>query len=103
MRYNFDPKMKKTVRVQRLFVAALALGCACATVTAAQAQNITPPTTPAKITPPEGNIAFMVGHAFGTQGYTCLPTPTDPSVASWTVKGARPEATLFRFLSQKCD
>src|SRR5207237_8406488 len=36
--------------------------------------------------------AFLVGHAQGTQGYVCLPTSTG---ASWTVNGARPEATLF--------
>jgi hypothetical protein len=33
-----------------------------------------------------------LGRASGTQGYVCLPTPTG---ASWTVNGARPEATLF--------
>jgi hypothetical protein len=36
-----------------------------------------------------------VGHALGTQGYVCLPTKADPSVASWTVNNPRPEATLF--------
>ena len=58
------------------------------------AQNITPPTTPTFITPPAGNSAFLVGHAVGTQGYICLPTSARR--ASWTVKGARPEATLFQ-------
>jgi hypothetical protein len=33
-----------------------------------------------------------VGHAQGTQGYVCLPKGAG---ASWTVNGARPEATLF--------
>ena len=51
------------------------------------------PTTPTNITPREGNSAFLVGHAFGTQGYICLPTST--GVPSWTVNPARPEATLF--------
>ena len=32
----------------------------------------------------------------GTQGYVCLPTSPGASTASWTVKGARPEATLFQ-------
>jgi Protein of unknown function (DUF3455) len=50
------------------------------------------PTTPAAITPPAANSSFLAGHAMGTQGYTCLPTG---SGASWTVNGARPEATLF--------
>jgi hypothetical protein len=101
MNYNLDQQIEKTPRVRRLFVAALAFGCAFATATHAQAQNITSPTTPPIITPPAGNSAFMVGHALGTQGYVCLPTPADPSIASWTVKGARPEATLFqRFFGQ---
>ena len=34
----------------------------------------------------------MVGHAFGSQGYTCLPTST--GVTAWN-PSARPEATLF--------
>jgi hypothetical protein len=54
--------------------------------------KITSPVTPAAITPPTGNSAFLVGHAMGTQGYVCLPTSTG---ASWTVNSARPEATLF--------
>jgi len=48
--------------------------------------------TPAAITPPVGNHLFLAGHAFGSQGYVCLPK--DGSV-SWTVNSARPEATLF--------
>ena len=54
--------------------------------------SIPSPTTPDTITPPVGNSAFLVGHAFGTQGYVCLPTATG---ASWTINNARPEATLF--------
>jgi hypothetical protein len=78
--------------VRRLFVAVLALVCAFAAVTDAAAQRITPPATPALITPPEGNSAFLLGHATGTQGYVCLPSSTG---ASWTVNNSRPEATLF--------
>jgi len=75
-------------------VAALVLACAFGTVTNAAAQKIASPTTPALITPPAGNSAFLLGHALvGTQGYVCLPKGTG---ASWTVKGARPEATLFK-------
>ena len=101
MTYNLGQQKVNSARVRRLLVAALAFGCAFATVTHAQAENITPSTTPTIITPPAGNSAFLVGHALGTQGYVCLPTPTDASIASWTVKGARPEATLFqRFFGQ---
>jgi hypothetical protein len=92
MNYNIDQQTKKTARVRRLLVAALVLGCSFGTVNNAAAQKIPSPTTPPLITPPVGNSAFLVGHALGTQGYVCLPKGTG---ASWTVKGARPEATLF--------
>lgn len=92
MNYNLSHQTKKTARIQCLFSAALVLGCAIATVTNAVAQKFTPPTTPAAITPPAGNSLFLAGHGVGTQGYVCLPTSTG---ASWTVNGARPEATLF--------
>jgi hypothetical protein len=61
--------------------------------THAAAQNIASPTTPASITPPAGNFAFLLGRATGTQGYVCLPLGAG---ASWTVNNARPEATLFQ-------
>jgi len=54
--------------------------------------SIQSPATPAIITPPAGNSAFLLGHGVGTQGYVCLPSGPG---ASWTVNGARPEATLF--------
>jgi len=96
MNDKIDQQKAKTTRVQWRFVAALALGCALAGAThaQAQAQTVTPPPTPTIITPPVGNSAFLVGHAIGTQGYVCLPTSTGASTASWTVKPARPEATL---------
>lgn len=53
--------------------------------------SIPSPTT--SLTPPEGNSAFLLGHGVGTQGYVCLPSGVGS--ASWTVNGARPEATLF--------
>jgi hypothetical protein len=93
MRTNTGPQTKSTARVRRLFVAALALGCAFGTI--AHAQNVTPPATPPLITPEAGNSAFLVGNAIGTQGYVCLPTSAGASTASWTVNNARPEATLF--------
>jgi hypothetical protein len=83
---------RKIARVRRLFAAALVLGCALGTVTNAAAQNIASPKTPDGITPKEGNTAFLEGHAYGTQGYTCLPT-SDGGTA-WNTN-ARPEATLF--------
>lgn len=84
------------MRMQRRFTIALALGCAAVWAAPADAQNITAPATPPIITPPAGNSAFLAGHAIGTQGYICLPTAPGAATASWTVKGARPEATLFQ-------
>jgi len=79
--------------VRTLFAAALVLTCSSALVSNASGQTVTPPTTPIQITPPANQSAFLVGHAFGTQGYTCLPTSA--GVTSWTVNPPRPEATLF--------
>ena len=83
---------RRITRVRRLFAAALVLGCALGAATNAAAQRITPPTTPDGITPKAGNTAFLVGHAYGTQGYTCLPT--NDGGTAWNTT-ARPEATLF--------
>src|SRR6476659_326737 len=93
MNYNVNQQTKTTARVRSLYMAALVLACAFGTVTNAAAQKITSPTTPARITPPAGNSAFLLGRALvGTQGYVCLPKAAG---ASWTVNNARPEATLF--------
>ena len=91
MIYNVGQQTKTTARVRSLFVAALVLACAFGTVTLATAQ-VTPPPVPDTIAVPAGNSAYLVGHAFGSQGYTCLPTSTGG--AAWN-STARPEATLF--------
>jgi hypothetical protein len=94
MSYNLDQQTTKIARVRYMFVPILVLGCAFGTVTTAAAQNVTVPPTPIDITVPEGNTAFLVGHAQGTQGYVCLPDPSTGGT-SWTINAARPEATLF--------
>ena len=91
MSNNGGQQTKKTARVRNLFAAALALGCAFGAVTLAAAQ-VTPPPVPDTIAVPAGNSAYLVGHAFGSQGYTCLPTSTGGT--AWN-PSARPEATLF--------
>src|ERR1700686_4055683 len=96
MSYNLHPHPGKTGQIRVVLAVALALlAWAFGMVTRAAAQKVTPPATPAIITPPAGNSAFLVGHAVGTQGYVCLPTSTGASTASWTVNAARPEATLY--------
>jgi len=89
MSYNLSQK-SKSARARGLFAAALALACAFGTVSHAAAQ-VTPPPTPDTIAVPVGNSPYLVGHAFGSQGYTCLPTSTG---TAWN-PSARPEATLF--------
>lgn len=83
-------------RIMRGLLAALAVVALSSVVSAQEmaggTKAISSPVTPVAITPPVGNSAFLVGHALGTQGYVCLPSGTG---ASWTVNGARPEATLF--------
>src|SRR6266446_10460123 len=91
MSYNFGQKSNKTARVRSLFATALVFACAFGTVSQAAAQ-VTPPPTPDAIAVPAGNSAYLVGHAFGSQGYTCLPTSTGGTAWNPT---ARPEATLF--------
>ncbi len=96
MKNTSNQEQRNTTRPRRVSVAALALGCAFIMIPGAGAQSLTPPATPTGITPPAGNSLFLVGHALGTQGYVCLPTAAGASTASWTAKGARPEATLFQ-------
>jgi hypothetical protein len=51
---------------------------------------LTPPPVPANIEVPEGNTAFLVGHAVGTQNYVCLPAGARFAWSLFT-----PQATLF--------
>ena len=93
MNHKFGQQPLNTGRTRKqLLTVALLFGFASGTATHASAQAFTPPATPQDITPPEGNTAFLVGHAFGSQGYTCLSTSTGGTAWNPT---ARPEATLF--------
>jgi hypothetical protein len=93
MSNNLFQLASNIARGRSLFVAGLVFASAFGTMTVASAQTVTPPITPTQITAPAGNTAFLVGHAFGSQGYTCLPTTTGGT--SWTINPPRPEATLF--------
>jgi len=77
-------------KIVRHLAAAITL-CAIGAATHASAQ-VTAPPVPGTIAVQDGNTAYLVGHAFGSQGYTCLPTPTGGT--AWS-PAARPEATLF--------
>lgn len=87
--------MKKSVlgvdiRVGTLFVIA---AFAIALPKAARGDDVTPPRVPADLEVPAGNEVFLVGHAFGTQDYVCLPSSTSASGFAWTL--FTPQATLF--------
>jgi len=96
MTYTVDQQEKATTRIRSSLLAAVVIGCTLAASPHAYAQSLTPPATPTIITPPAGNTFYLLGRATGTQGYVCLPTAVGAATASWTVKGARPEATLFQ-------
>jgi len=91
MRYSVNQKAGNPARFRSLFTTTLLLACALGTVNNAMAQ-VTSPSVPGKIAVPAGNHAYLVGHARGSQGYTCLPTATGGTAWNPT---ARPEATLF--------
>ena len=80
---------KQTKKIAAFALVAIMFAIGSATHAAAQ---VTPPTTPTDIAVPVGNSPYLVGHAFGSQGYTCLPTATGGTAWNPT---ARPEATLF--------
>src|SRR6266446_1122746 len=88
---TLNQQTRKSTRVRSLFGSALVLACAFGTLALAAAQ-VTPPPVPDTIAVPAGNSPYLVGHAFGSQGYTCLPTSTGGTAWNPT---ARPEATLF--------
>ncbi len=57
----------------------------------AHADRVTPPPLPdSRLQVPEGNEAFLVGHAVGTQNYVCLPSGSGFAFTLFT-----PQATLF--------
>jgi hypothetical protein len=101
--YN-APKNQTTRRVLSIACAtALAVAFTVSLPQPARADHVTPPPVPTKIQVPEGNTAFLVGHANGTQNYICLPcpNPTTPAAMCPDTSGFAwllftPEATLFK-------
>jgi hypothetical protein len=96
------PENQITRRILPAFATALALAFTVSLPQPAHAREVTPPPVPAAIQVPEGNEAFLEGHAVGTQNYICLPcgpgtqTPTCPLSSrgfAWTL--FTPQATLF--------
>jgi Protein of unknown function (DUF3455) len=75
----------------------LAVGLMVSLPQSAHAQTVTPPPVPQDIKVPEGNEAYLVGHATGTQNYVCSPCdPTKPNCplgVAFTL--FTPQANLF--------
>jgi len=68
----------------------LAVGALAAWLQPAFADTVTPPSVPDGLGVEEGNRPFLVGHAFGTQNYICLPSGAGFAYSLFT-----PEATLL--------
>lgn len=80
-----------SLRPVRTTGAAAALVAALAVASPQAAGNdVIPPNVPAGIAITDGSIAYLIGHAEGTQNYICLPSG---SGFAWTLFG--PQATLF--------
>jgi hypothetical protein len=83
-------------RTASISAAASIAAVAILSLTSANAEPVDPPPVPDNIRIPAGNKAFLVGHALGTQNYSCLPAGVDaagnPRYA-WTL--FTPQATLF--------
>jgi hypothetical protein len=56
----------------------------------AHAKSLTPPSVPGQLQVPEGNVPFLIGHAFGTQDYVCAASGSGVAFVLTT-----PEAVLF--------
>lgn len=83
-----------TTRIQPIAcAAALAVAFTVSLSQQAHADKVTPPSVPPQIKVEPGNVAFLVGHAVGTQNYICLPSGTGFKFVLFT-----PEATLFKTL-----
>jgi len=76
----------------RLIACISALGTALtvAVPQVAHAQNLTPPSVPGTLNPPEGSELYLIGHAFGTQDYVCAASGSGVAFVLTT-----PEAVLF--------
>jgi len=71
-------------------ISALATAFVVALPQVGHAQTVTPPRVPGRLQPPEGNEAFLIGHAFGSQDYVCAASGSGVAFVLTT-----PEAVLF--------
>jgi len=69
---------------------ALATAFVVALPQAGHAQTVTPPPAPGRLHAPDGNEAYLIGHAFGSQDYVCVASGSGVAFVLTT-----PEAVLF--------
>ncbi len=85
--------------MKRTLAAALSMGAGLVALAAlaprgARADDeIAPPSVPFDLVVPVGNEPFLVGHAFGTQNYVCLPSASSATGVAFSL--FTPEATLL--------
>jgi hypothetical protein len=72
------------------YVATAVVMFAAAAPQAAADERITPPDVPGNLVVQDGSTPYLIGHASGTQNYSCLPSGTG---VAWILYG--PQATLF--------
>lgn len=87
---HYNALSNQTTRRILPIACATALAVAFAVSLPAHAEKVTPPTVPPELKVDDGNHAFLVGHAIGTQNYVCSPSGTGVAYVLFT-----PEATLF--------
>ena len=91
---SYNPTEIQTTRRTRPFAYGAALAVAFTSWLPRPAgAAVTPPKVPSELQVPSGNVAFLVGHAAGTQNYICLPSVTSTTGFDWSL--FTPEATLF--------
>ena len=79
----------QTRRNRPLLVAAMAIALLAPAVARAAAP-LRPPRVPADLEVEDGSRAFLIGHAYGTQDYVCLPGANGLAWAFFA-----PQSTLF--------
>jgi hypothetical protein len=72
---------------------ASALAVAFAVSLPAHAGKVAPPPVPNELKVEEGNHAFLVGHALGTQNYVCAPSAASTTGVAYVL--FTPQATLY--------
>ena len=87
---HYNALSNQTTRRILPIACATALAVAFAVSLPAHAEKVTPPTVPPELKVDDGNHAFLVGHAIGTQNYVCAPSATGVAYVLFT-----PEATLY--------